>query len=229
MKVSKSTFAIVLGIIILLQNPTWAPAQTGAEVRSKAAEQNKSTAINNVIQMTDIHDIKVIENVGVNPALLGYAVMGAVILVLLTAIVLFWKKQQKKKIPEVVASISPEEHALNALAELQDLMRSNGKQFYFRLSMVLRVYIRHRFGMDAPEMTTEELLSKIAELKLESDLDRGVRDFVHASDPIKFAGQTADIEVMQMHFDFVRSFVKRTTPPPIEAMEISAAGSETNP
>ena len=86
-----------------------------------------------------------------------------------------------------------------------------------------------RFGMDAPEMTTEELLPRITEIKLENDLDRRLRDFVHASDPIKFAARTAEMETMQQHFEFVREFVKKTTPAPADEIETAAVGSETNP
>ena len=215
--------------LVMLNWPIAAQQQAGPKAQPKPSEHNKSIALDNTAQMTDIHDIKKLEKIGFNPVLLWYAAMGAVILALLIAVFLFWKKRQKKKIPEVVASISPEEAALNSLAELQDLMLSNGKQFYFRLSMILREYIRHRFGMDAPEMTTEELLPKIAEIKLVSDLSRGVRDFVHASDPVKFAGRTAEIETMQLHFEFVRDFVKKTTPASADEIGITAADSEANP
>lgn len=212
MKYLKNTFFICLGLIVLLHSSLWAQQQAGTKAQPKPAEHNQSKTLDNKIQMTDIHDIKPLEKIGLNPMLLWYAAMGAVILALLTAVFFFWKKRQKKKITEVVATLSPEEAALKSLAGLQDLMLADSKQFYFRLSMILREYIRHRFGMDAPEMTTEELLPKIAEIKLKSDLDRGVRDFVHASDPIKFAERTAEIETMQLHFEFVRSFVRQTTP-----------------
>jgi len=206
------TILLSFSFLVMLSWPLYAQQQAGPKARTKPSEQNESTPLDNTAQMADIQDIKRIEKIGFNPALLGYAAMGAVTLALLTAVFLLWKKQQKKKIPEVVASISPEEAAVNSLAEFQDLMHSNGKQFYFRLSMVLREYIRQRYGMDAPEMTTEELLPRIAEIKLERDLDRGVRDFVHASDPVKFAGRPPEIETMQLHFEFVRDFVKKTTP-----------------
>ena len=212
MKYLKSTFFICLGLMVLLHSPLWAQQQAGPQAQPKPAEQSKGTTLDNALQMTDINDIKPSEKIGVNPALLWYAAMGVVILAVLTAVFLFWKKRQKEKIPEVVAALSPEEAALNSLVELQELMHSNGKQFYFRLSMIFREYIRQRFGMDAPEMTTEELLPRIAEIKLASDLDRGVRDFIHASDPVKFAERTAEMETMQLHFEFVRSFVRQTTP-----------------
>jgi len=64
--------------------------------------------------------------------------------------------------------------------------------------------------MNATEMTTEELLPRVAELKLESDLVRGVREFVYSSDPIKFSGQPADMKNMKRHFEFVKNFVKKT-------------------
>ena len=161
--------------------------------------------------MDDIHDIKSLEKYGINPAMFWYGVLGFIIVVLAAVILMYWKKQ-KKTILEVEASISFEEAALNMLDDLHALMDSDVKELYFRLSMILREYIWHRFGVGAPEMTTEELLPRIAELKLDSRLLQGAREFVRAGDPVKFAEQPAETETMQRHLEFVRSFVKQTTP-----------------
>jgi len=163
------------------------------------------------MQLTDINDIKPLEKFGINPALFWYAALGIIILMLIAAVLMYRKKRQKN-IPEVAASISPDEDALNQLDHLQPLMNLDVKVFYFKLSMILREYIWRRFGIEAPEMTTEELLPKIAELKLEQGLAQGVREFAYASDPVKFAEQPAAVETMKRHLEFVRSFVEQTTP-----------------
>jgi len=205
----KVIFLLCLGILVLslpgtvLQAVPNAPTDTPANTKSKT--------LNNTIQINDIHDIKSLEKYGINPALFWYVVLGFIVVVLAATVLMYWKKQ-KKTILEVEASISPEEAALNMLKDLHALMDSDGKAFYFRLSMILREYIWHRFGVGAPEMTTEELLPRIAELELGSRLIQGAREFVRAGDPVKFAEQPAETETMQRHLEFVRSFVKQTTP-----------------
>lgn len=211
MKNNKIVFFIVVGMLILLQSPLWArQAATNNLTNLPAATKDKT--LHNEVQMTDIHDIKPLERINFNPALLWYLALGGILLAMLAAMIVYWSKRQKKKIPEFVAVVSPQEAALNMLDKLQPLMNSDAKRFYFELSMVLREYIAQRFSLGAPEMTTEELLSRVPELKIENGLIRKLKEFVHASDPIKFADRPAETEKMKYHIGFVRDFVKKTTP-----------------
>ena len=56
---------------------------------------------------------------------------------------------------------------MQALNEIADVQRLNGKTFYFRLSAILRQYVFGRFAVGAPEMTTEEFLPCIHRLKID--------------------------------------------------------------
>ena len=159
--------------------------------------------------MTDIHDIKPLETLAINPDIFLYLVLGAMVLAVLVGTVMYFRRD-KKKPHEWVDIISSEDSALNALESISGLMDSNGRLFYFQLSFILREYMKNRFNMDATEMTTEELLPRIEALKLERGLIRGVKEFVYSSDPIKFAGHPADIKNMNRHFEFVKDFVKKT-------------------
>ena len=205
----KVIFFVCLGLLVLSLPGTVPQAVPNTPTDPPA--NTKSNPLNNIVQMNDIHDIKSLEKYGINPALFWYGVLGFIIVVLAATVLMYWKKR-KKTILEVEASISPEEAALNMLDDLHALMDSDGKAFYFRLSMILREYIWHRFGVGAPEMTTEELLPRIAELELGSRLLHGAREFVRAGDPVKFAEQPAETETMQRHLEFVRAFVKQKTP-----------------
>jgi len=205
----KVIFFLCLGLLVLSLAGTGPQAVPNAPTDPPA--KTKSNPLNNTVQMDDIHDIKSLDKYGINPALFWYGVLGFIIVVLAAAILIYWKKH-KKTILEVEASISPEEAALNMLDDLHALKDSDGKAFYFRLSMILREYIWHRFGVGAPEMTTEELLPRIAELDLGRKLLQGVRESARIGDPVKFAEQPAETETMQRHIEFVRSFVNQTTP-----------------
>lgn len=166
--------------------------------------------------MTDIHDIKPPEKLGINPAFLQYTLYGLIGVLIAAfvaaAIYYYRKKRGKKEIKTVVPTLAPDEAAFRALDELLELLNSDGKKFYFRISAVLRGYIQQRFDIDALEMTTEELLPRVGEMKLEDVLKKGFREFIYTSDPIKFAGRFVDKEKMHGHLEFVREFVEKTTP-----------------
>lgn len=85
------------------------------------------------------------------------------------------------------------------------------KEFYERLSGILRYYIEDRFDLRAPERTTEEFL---AELKwtdtLAADDKALLEKFLTHCDLVKFAKQTPTAEQIQETFDLVKGFIERT-------------------
>lgn len=112
----------------------------------------------------------------------------------------------------------PDKAAQTALRKIVKLMDTNGKDFYFALSMVLREYIDGRFGINAKDMTTEELLPEISRTDLVPDLEKPTTAFFRYSDSVKFANMPPERVEMEKHFKFVNTFVKMTTP---EEMETS--------
>ncbi len=175
--------------------------------QQQVLDENKST-------MTDIFDIKGLETFGVDPAYFKYALYFLIILLLLALIaaVIIYLKKRQKKIEEIVAHVAPDVAAYSQLDELAGLEIPVGREFYFRLSAILRNFIRGRFSIDAPEMTTEQLLPKIMEINLGHEINQQLKTFFYSSDPIKFADIAADPEKMKDDLLFVRNFVKETTP-----------------
>ncbi len=164
-----------------------------------------------VIEMTDIHDIKPPEKIGVNLIPLYYALLGILILALITVAILYLRKRKKKIKKKKIITLSPEEQAMNLLDRLLDIDSIEGKEFYFRLSAILRNYIQGRYSINAPEMTTEEFLPRVDELGIDRELQQQLKDLFHATDPVKFAGAHAVQTRMQNDLNFVISFVKKTT------------------
>ncbi len=164
--------------------------------------------------MTDIFDIKGPEAFGVNPAYFRYALYSLILILILALIAagIIYLKKRKKKIEEIVAHITPDAAAYKLLDELARLEISDVKEFYFRLSLILRDYIHGRYYIDALEMTTEELIPRITEINLDHDIHQQLKTFFYSSDPIKFADLTADSDKMKNDLFFVRNFVKETTP-----------------
>jgi hypothetical protein len=163
--------------------------------------------------MTDIHDIKPPEPAGPGMSLL-YIVLGAVIVAALIALaVILWRKRRRRvKGGPAVPSLTPEEAALLSLSGLNDVDRIPGKDFYFRLSAILRHYLQGRYGVNAPEMTTDELSPKLDKMGIERDLSARLKALFHEADPIKFADALTVQTAMQSDLAFARKFVRETTP-----------------
>lgn len=162
--------------------------------------------------LTDIHDIKPLESIGVDPALFHYilySIMGIILLGLMIAFFLYFKKRHRKKTASMV-TISPDEDALNAIDNLAGRVDGNERVFYFDLSTILRGYVHHRFCIGSLEMTTEELLPKINKLDLDQNLKQSLKRFLISSDPIKFAGHPVSREKMESDLLFAKDFIKQT-------------------
>jgi hypothetical protein len=85
------------------------------------------------------------------------------------------------------------------------------KEFYERISAVLRYYIEDRFDLRAPERTTEEFLVELRNTDVLSDSDKGsVGEFLSHCDLVKFARHAPTTEQIQQTFDLVRDFIDRT-------------------
>ena len=101
--------------------------------------------------------------------------------------------------------------AMQALDVIGDVRGQDGKTFYFRLSAILRQYVLGRFGVGAPEMTTEEFLPCIDRLPVARDLSRQLKKLCKAMEPVKFAGEKTMEKQMEEDLFFVRGFVRQTT------------------
>ena len=211
----KNPITLIMILMVMLGSLAAAAAEPAAD----PAAISQSNALTDQAQSSDIYDIKPIEKIGFNPDYIRYTVYAALAiagLALISAVLIFWNKWRRKPVQDVVAHLCPKEEAFQLLDQAADLMNTDGRQFYFQLSMILRGYIDKRFDIDAVEMTTEELIPCIVQLRLDTDLQRGVKEFFNASDPVQFAGFTPDRLLMAAHLEFVKNFVKATAPADLE-------------
>ena len=167
--------------------------------------------------MKDIMDIKAPLVYGMDPALVRNLAWGLAAALLLGALFLAWRLWRRKQSPgpqpEPAPQIPPEDLALGRLDALSGQNLSD-KQFYFRLSEILRAYLMGRYGIGALEMTTEELLPQVARSNICDDHRQGLRRFFIHSDAVKFAGQAAAPLRRKDDIEFIRFFIQRTTPVP---------------
>jgi hypothetical protein len=161
--------------------------------------------------MTDIHDIKPLVDIGGDIPWGLILVIAAIIIILLAAF-LYWRHLRKSiEVKDVIVELPPEVNAHRALDQMIDVNQIDGKTFYYNLSAILRQYIFERFHLNAPEMTTEELLPRLGPLNLDPELFNGFSRLCRGADPIKFAGQRPQIRQMELDLMFVRKFVDGTT------------------
>ncbi|MHC4520670.1 MAG: hypothetical protein ACYTAS_18930, partial [Planctomycetota bacterium] len=85
------------------------------------------------------------------------------------------------------------------------------KEFYERISGILRHYIEDRFDLHAPERTTEEFLSELQRTDVLAVSDKEVlAEFLTHCDLVKFARHAPTTEQIQRTFDLVKDFIERT-------------------
>ena len=104
--------------------------------------------------------------------------------------------------------------AYNALRELHErglVEAGRIKEYFFILSTILRHYIENRFGLHAPERTTEEFLAEIRHGHELSSAQRSVlAEFLHQCDLVKFANYAASGSEASEAHDVTVRFIEET-------------------
>lgn len=117
--------------------------------------------------------------------------IGILLLTAAAAGYFYWRKRRAQKAAEPEIPPLPHEIAYREIERLlaeKLIEKGKSKLFYLRLSNILRHYIEDRFGLRAPERTTEEFL---VELRHSMTFDARHKDllksFLRHCDMVKFA------------------------------------------
>jgi hypothetical protein len=106
------------------------------------------------------------------------------------------------------------ERALEAIEKIEKagyVQKGLIKEYYSELSGVVRWYIEERLDIRAPEMTTEEFIHAVRYSDRLTDAQQGfLRDFLNASDMVKFAKFVPGAEEMFRAVRLARIFVQET-------------------
>ena len=90
--------------------------------------------------------------------------------------------------------------------------------FHFDISTVIRAYVEGRFGLNATDLTCEEIVSRLGELdELTPEQRRDLRAFLQTTDRVKFAGHSPDEGEISTTWEQALGFVESTVPAPAEA------------
>lgn len=134
-----------------------------------------------------------------------------VFVAILVAFWFFYRRRQRRERVVHVRQQTPEEIAQAALVQLlSENLPAAGlfKEFYVRLTGVVRCYIEGTTGLKAPEQTTEEFLREMRS-KVIFSAERSVRltEFLEAADMVKYAGQQPGAEQIELSILRAREFV----------------------
>lgn len=100
---------------------------------------------------------------------------------------------------------------LEALLALRLTEAGRFKEFHARASDIFRRYIEDRFGLHAPERTTEEFLAEArASYVLNPEQSRVVEAFLTRCDMVKFAGVASDSNESSGIASMLRGFFEQT-------------------
>jgi hypothetical protein len=97
--------------------------------------------------------------------------------------------------------------------------RSDADPWYVELSDIVRRYLEDRFGIRAPELTTEEFLREARRLGELGELQRGLlTDFLEGCDRVKFAAHEPAADESRAALGLARRLIEETAAAPEPAV-----------
>lgn len=114
----------------------------------------------------------------------------------------------KKPVPPYVLAIEK----LNALQQKKLWQQGAEKEYYTQLTDILRGYLYGRFGINAMEMTTPQILAKISDTDEAKEFASFVHSVLKEADFVKFAKAKPAAPENELAFRNVREFVELTKP-----------------
>ena len=143
-----------------------------------------------------------------------YIVAGLLLLVgiILVIYFVFFKKKIQITIKEKVPTISYYDKTIQLLKELDVKklwQKDDLKEYYSELTEIIRAYMEKRFGINALESTSDEILTQLNNVDVSAQQTENIRYILELADLAKFAKsrplQNENIQAMQNAFAFVES------------------------
>jgi len=144
-----------------------------------------------------------------------------IILVVILAVIGFFVLHMIKTKPEKVdpGPVDPRMPWEIALDEINELKRANlieeglFKEYYSKLSDIVRRYFERRFQIKAPEMTTEEFLRSLeGSQDLTIDQNDVLKNFLNSCDIVKFAKYVPPVEEAKESITLAQQLIEQTKP-----------------
>ncbi|MFA5388153.1 MAG: hypothetical protein WC312_00160 [Candidatus Omnitrophota bacterium] len=138
-------------------------------------------------------------------------------LLIITAVIMYFRiKKRKKEGPSLSPRPADEiaRDALNALKGMRLAEKGMIKEYYIRLSDIIRAYIENRFVISAMDRTTWELFQEMRSTGMERRHADTINSFLEDCDMVKFAKYTPAVEETEEAYKKAEEIVDVTTPKP---------------
>ncbi len=153
-------------------------------------------------------------------------IAGGLALLLAVTFLIYYLVQRKKNKPLFAHKPKPlPPPDVEALEKLENLrlakLWQNGKikEYYSQMTDIMRRYLERRFGFDAPEMTSDEIIDELKNLKVNSEALEKLKGAFSLADLVKFAkAQPTPLE-NDLSLNHCIDFVNETKPKPVEENE----------
>lgn len=113
---------------------------------------------------------------------------------------------EKTEVPPHIAAIS----GLESLRRKKLWEKGFVKQYYSELTDIIRKYLEQRFGLNAMEMTTSEIMRDFALQNRKPGEESALRDIMETADLVKFAKYQPAGEKNHMVLEAALEFIKST-------------------
>lgn len=143
---------------------------------------------------------------------LWWALGALAIVILFLAAWRYWRRQ--KVLAPFVIEIPAHERARRKLEAALDLF-DQPKPFCTIVSDAVRLYLEERFGLRAPERTTEEFLTDLGKSVALTQVQKGsLKEFLSACDMVKFAKYEPQRPELEVLYKSALRLIEETEPRP---------------
>ncbi len=145
-------------------------------------------------------------------------IVGLLALVAVIVLMLYLRKRKKMAPPPPsapVLQLLPHELALQQLEQLkqqQMWQEGNVKGYHSALTYIVREYLEGRYGIQALEQTTDEMLAQLRSGEFDMSLSQRLGEVLQTADLVKFAKAQPTPEFHERAMDVARSFILETKP-----------------
>ncbi len=143
--------------------------------------------------------------------ILGLVLLGGIFFFLRWLLPKLKSKKETRMIRKTAWEIATQE--LLTLEKENLPSRGEIKEYFIRLSSIVRHYLEDRFLVKAPEMTTDEFLMHVKTLAVLNEAQKEfLKEFLTASDMVKFARYGSTASEMTDAFNAAKRLVQETMP-----------------
>lgn len=148
---------------------------------------------------------------------IGY-IIGGILLAVLIAVVIVYLRKRKQPAPAPIPEgpkETPNEKALRLLGELEQQKlweNNNPKEYHTQLVDILRLYMEERFGVNVMELTSDEILQKVALHKEMTSHRMLLTNIFYIADLAKFAKAQPTPQEHMAAMDYAKQFIMATKP-----------------